>query len=85
MSRVRFDFTGERGLVTGAAGLIGRALVHRFAAAGAEVLAVDVDAEGLKAFDACRGSARCPATWPARTSPTPCSSGCAATAAWTCW
>lgn len=52
MSAVRFDFTGERVVVTGAAGLIGRALVHRFADAGADVLAVDVDAEGLKVFDA---------------------------------
>lgn len=52
MSTVTFDFTGERVLVTGAAGLIGRALVHRFADAGAEVLAVDVDADGLKVFDA---------------------------------
>lgn len=52
MSTVTFDFTGERVLVTGAAGLIGRALVHRFAGAGAEVLAVDVDADGLKVFDA---------------------------------
>ncbi|MEU8801575.1 SDR family oxidoreductase [Spirillospora sp. NPDC048819] len=55
MSAVRFDFSGERVLVTGAAGLIGRALVHRFADAGAEVLAVDVDAEGLKVFDALPG------------------------------
>ncbi|MGP4028853.1 SDR family NAD(P)-dependent oxidoreductase [Actinomadura sp. 3N407] len=52
MSAVRFDFSGERVLVTGAAGLIGRALVHRFADAGADVLAVDVDTEGLKIFDA---------------------------------
>ncbi|TDC90464.1 SDR family oxidoreductase [Actinomadura sp. 7K507] len=52
MSAVRFDFAGERVLVTGAAGLIGRALVHRFADAGAGVLAVDVDREGLKVFDA---------------------------------
>jgi len=51
MSEVRFDFTGERVLVTGAAGLIGRALVRRFAGAGAGVLAVDLDAEGLKVFD----------------------------------
>ncbi len=48
MSAVTFDYTGERVLVTGAAGLIGRALVHRFADAGAGVLAVDVDADGLK-------------------------------------
>ncbi|MFA1541735.1 SDR family NAD(P)-dependent oxidoreductase [Actinomadura monticuli] len=52
MSAVTFDYTGERVLVTGAAGLIGRALVHRFAGAGADVLAVDVDADGLKVFDA---------------------------------
>lgn len=52
MSAVTFDCTGERVLVTGAAGLIGRALVHRFADAGADVLAVDVDADGLKVFDA---------------------------------
>ncbi|XRQ14190.1 SDR family NAD(P)-dependent oxidoreductase [Actinomadura welshii] len=55
MSAVRFDFSGERVLVTGAAGLIGRALVHRFADAGAGVLAVDLDAEGLKVFDGMPG------------------------------
>ncbi|MFC5751548.1 SDR family NAD(P)-dependent oxidoreductase [Actinomadura rugatobispora] len=44
----RFDFGGRRVLVTGAAGLIGRALVARFAGAGAEVVAVDRDADGLK-------------------------------------
>jgi 3-oxoacyl-[acyl-carrier protein] reductase len=47
-------------LVTGAAGLIGRALVHRFADAGADVLAVDVDADGLKVFDAVQGVATMP-------------------------
>jgi 3-oxoacyl-[acyl-carrier protein] reductase len=52
MSAVRFDYRDERVVVTGAAGLIGRALVHRFADAGAGVLAVDVDADGLKVFDA---------------------------------
>ncbi|NVI90268.1 SDR family NAD(P)-dependent oxidoreductase [Actinomadura sp. BRA 177] len=57
MSAVTFDYTGERVLVTGAAGLIGRALVHRFADAGAGVLAVDVDADGLKVFDAVQGVA----------------------------
>ncbi|WP_433462151.1 SDR family NAD(P)-dependent oxidoreductase [Spirillospora sp. CA-128828] len=50
MSAVQFDYTGERVLVTGAAGLIGRALVRRFADAGAAVLAVDVDAGGLKVY-----------------------------------
>jgi NAD(P)-dependent dehydrogenase (short-subunit alcohol dehydrogenase family) len=50
MSNVRFDYWGDRVVVTGAAGLIGRALVGRFATAGADVLAVDRDPEGLKAF-----------------------------------
>ncbi|MBC6459455.1 SDR family NAD(P)-dependent oxidoreductase [Actinomadura sp. HBU206391] len=50
MSEARFDYTGERVLVTGAAGMIGRALVCGFARAGADVLAVDLDPEGLKVF-----------------------------------
>jgi NAD(P)-dependent dehydrogenase (short-subunit alcohol dehydrogenase family) len=50
VSDARFDYSGERVVVTGAAGLIGRALVTGFAGAGAEVLAVDVDADGLKVF-----------------------------------
>jgi NAD(P)-dependent dehydrogenase (short-subunit alcohol dehydrogenase family) len=50
MSAIRFDYHGERVVVTGAAGLIGRALVTRFAEVGAQVLAVDRDAEGLKVF-----------------------------------
>ncbi|KAB2349639.1 SDR family NAD(P)-dependent oxidoreductase [Actinomadura rudentiformis] len=50
MSAVRFDYWGERVLVTGAAGLIGRALVARFTECGADVVAVDCDADGLKAF-----------------------------------
>ncbi|MFB4295295.1 SDR family NAD(P)-dependent oxidoreductase [Actinomadura sp. NTSP31] len=55
MSAVRFDHRGERVVVTGAAGLIGRALVARFAGAGARVLAVDVDADGLKVHDGAPG------------------------------
>ena len=47
MTAVEFDYTGDRVLVTGAAGLIGRTLVSRFAQAGAEVLAVDRDADRL--------------------------------------
>ncbi|GAA2094624.1 SDR family NAD(P)-dependent oxidoreductase [Actinomadura alba] len=50
MSTVRFDYSGERVLVTGAAGMIGRALVSGFAEAGADVLAVDRDADGLRVF-----------------------------------
>jgi NAD(P)-dependent dehydrogenase (short-subunit alcohol dehydrogenase family) len=50
MSKVNFDYWGERVLVTGAAGLIGHALVCRFAQAGADVLAVDRDGAGLKAL-----------------------------------
>jgi 3-oxoacyl-[acyl-carrier protein] reductase len=50
VNRAEFDYSGERVVVTGAAGLIGRALVSRFAGAGAEVLAVDRDADGLKVF-----------------------------------
>ncbi|MEN9559650.1 MAG: hypothetical protein RLZZ502_861 [Pseudomonadota bacterium] len=38
-------------LVTGAAGGIGRALVQRFLAEGARVVALDVNAEGLRQFD----------------------------------
>jgi 3-oxoacyl-[acyl-carrier protein] reductase len=52
---VHFDCRGERVLVTGAAGLIGRTLVSRFAAAGAEVFAVDRDEEGLGVFGASPG------------------------------
>jgi len=41
------DLTGRTALVTGAASGIGAATVERFLAAGAEVYAVDLDAEGL--------------------------------------
>ncbi|MBT2528300.1 3-hydroxybutyrate dehydrogenase [Streptomyces sp. ISL-99] len=44
------DLDGRTALVTGAAGGIGRACVLRLAAAGAEVRAVDRDAEGLEAL-----------------------------------
>jgi len=44
---VSFDFTGRAVIVTGAARGIGRVIVERFAAAGASVLAVDRDADGL--------------------------------------
>lgn len=41
----------ERVLVTGAAGGIGSAVCHRFLAAGAEVIGVDSNTEGLAALD----------------------------------
>ncbi|KRV47521.1 3-hydroxybutyrate dehydrogenase [Wenjunlia vitaminophila] len=44
------DLAGRTALVTGAAGGIGRACALRLAGAGARVLAVDVDANGLAAL-----------------------------------
>ncbi len=46
------DLTGRRALITGAASGIGRACTIRLAAAGADVLAVDVDADGVRAVAA---------------------------------
>lgn len=46
MGRLQADFTGEVALVTGAAGGMGRAITIAFAAAGAKVVAGDVDAAG---------------------------------------
>ena len=43
----RFDFSGQTAIVTGAARGIGRVMVHRFAEAGAAVVAADRDATGL--------------------------------------
>lgn len=44
---VAFDFSGRTVIVTGAARGVGRSMTHTFAAAGASVLAVDRDADGL--------------------------------------
>jgi NAD(P)-dependent dehydrogenase (short-subunit alcohol dehydrogenase family) len=44
---VSFDFSGKSVVVTGAARGIGRVIVHRFANAGAAVVAVDRDQVGL--------------------------------------
>lgn len=44
------EFRGRRVVITGAAGVIGRALTDQFAAAGAEICATDLRAEGLGGF-----------------------------------
>ncbi len=51
------DLTGRRALVTGAASGIGRACTIRLAAAGADVLAMDIDADGVKAVADAAGAA----------------------------
>ncbi len=48
-------FTGRTALITGAASGIGRAVVQRLASEGANVLALDINAEGLSAtVDQCK-------------------------------
>ena len=49
MGRASFDFGGETVIVTGAARGIGLEFARTFAAAGAEVVMVDLDAEALSA------------------------------------
>ena len=44
------EFEGKRVVVTGAAGIMGRALVDHFARAGAEVCSADLTADGLAGF-----------------------------------
>ncbi|MBK7989336.1 MAG: SDR family NAD(P)-dependent oxidoreductase [Comamonadaceae bacterium] len=44
----RRDFSGKVILITGAAGGLGAALCHRFAAAGAHIAAMDLDATRLQ-------------------------------------
>ena len=46
---IKFDFTGESVVVTGAARGIGRVMVQQFAEAGANVVAADREREGLEA------------------------------------
>lgn len=44
------EFQGKKVLITGAAGIMGRALCAQFAGAGAEICATDRDATGLDGF-----------------------------------
>lgn len=48
----RFDLSGRTAIVTGACGGIGSAVVRRFAASGANVVAVDIDGPALRALAA---------------------------------
>ena len=52
------DFTGEVALVTGSAGGMGRAITLAFAAAGATVIAADIDAAGGEETRAARAGRR---------------------------
>ena len=51
---MQISFEGRRAVVTGAAQGIGRAIAQGLAAAGAEVLALDRDADGLRACEGLR-------------------------------
>lgn len=53
---IDLDLSGRTALVTGAASGVGRAVALRYAAAGARVVAVDIDAEGLEATAATAGT-----------------------------
>jgi len=46
-STVRYDFSGQVAIVTGAARGVGRSIVSAFAGAGAQVVAADRDTDGL--------------------------------------
>jgi NAD(P)-dependent dehydrogenase (short-subunit alcohol dehydrogenase family) len=45
--QLNYDYAGSVAIVTGAARGVGRAITHAFAAAGAQVVAADRDADGL--------------------------------------
>ncbi|MGV3693375.1 MAG: NAD(P)-dependent oxidoreductase, partial [Paracoccus marcusii] len=48
------SMTGQRVVITAAAQGIGRARPLAFAAAGAEVIATDINTDGLSTLDGCR-------------------------------
>ena len=49
---MNIDYTGKSIIITGAAGSIGSAAVKLFSRLGGDILAVDIDADGLAALAA---------------------------------
>lgn len=56
---VTFDFDGKASLVTGGASGIGKAVAHALHAAGAQVIAMDVNEAALEQLQSELGSSRC--------------------------